>query len=179
MTTSRKPLISALFGQYADSRLIHASLDPINADEIKSRCDFITRLPQGPDGAVWVDYVVDLGDGFDSTYAIAYLLGQKSLDIEGAGMLPRAGAHYGRRPGLSEATRDNYKKRMLNPYKFAFPDSEAPTRTPHTLVKFPGELMLRACQRPLWAKADIDRGFDVGRSMPVCEAWSKPRNIGG
>lgn len=139
LTTGRKALVSGLFGQYADSRLIHASLDPVNACEITSRCDFAKRLAPGADGAVWIDYVVDLGDGFDSTYAIAYLLGQKSLDIKGVGTLPRGQALImGGDQVYPEATRDNYKKRMLNPYAFAFPDSDAPDAVHPPLFLIPG-----------------------------------------
>ena len=30
---------------------------------------------------LWLDYVSDLGDGFDATYSVAYLLGQPKLDV--------------------------------------------------------------------------------------------------
>ncbi|MGH6866009.1 MAG: metallophosphoesterase [Methyloceanibacter sp.] len=122
---ARKAIDAALFGQDADRRLIHAALDIASDDDIKSRCDFSTLLKRGPDGAVWIDYVADLGDGFDSTYAIAYLLGQKSLKIEGVdAALPRGQALImGGDQVYPDATRADYKKRFLRPYAFAFPDT--------------------------------------------------------
>ena len=43
----------------------------------------------GPDGGLWLDYVADLGDGFDATYSVAYLLAQPELTVDGH-RLPRA-----------------------------------------------------------------------------------------
>ncbi len=68
--TARKAINSALFGQYADRRLIHASLDPVTPAAIASRYDLRQTLTAN-DGAIWIDYVADLGDGFEPTYAIA------------------------------------------------------------------------------------------------------------
>ena len=116
VTTGRKAIVSGLFGQYADSRLIHASLDPVDVCAIKTRCDFVEKLPAGADGAVWIDYVVDIGDGFDSTYAIAYLLAQKTLTVEGASEpSPRPGANHGWRPGLSGGYAQQVQKALGDP----------------------------------------------------------------
>lgn len=140
VTTGRKAVVSGLFGQYADSRLIHASLDRVDECEITSRYDFVERLAPGPDDAVWIDYVADLGDGFDATYAIAYLLGQKTLAVDGvADPLPRGQALImGGDQVYPEATRDNYKKRMLTPYKLAFPDSDSPNAVHPPVFLIPG-----------------------------------------
>ena len=145
VTTGRKAVVSGLFGQYADSRLLHASLDPVTGVEIASRCDFAKTIPCGEDGAVWIDYVVDLGDGFDFTYAVAYLLGQKSLQVEGvAHPLPRGQALImGGDQVYPEATRANYKKRMLRPYAFAFPDGDAPEAVHPPLFLIPRHLTRR------------------------------------
>ncbi|MGG7380883.1 hypothetical protein ACQ7B2_19805, partial [Escherichia coli] len=40
---------------------------------------------------LWLDYVADVGDGFDATYSIAYLLAQPSLNLGGIS-LPRGQA---------------------------------------------------------------------------------------
>ena len=74
--------MTTLFGQYADRRLVHAALDsPIIADTlIEECCGGKTGVCGEKDKeAIWLDYVADLGDGFDSTYAIAYLIGQKRI----------------------------------------------------------------------------------------------------
>ena len=67
-------IISQIFGEYADRRLIHAALNAETEANLLGRADL-----QEP---VWIDYVSDLGDGFDATYAIAYLLAQRSLKVD-------------------------------------------------------------------------------------------------
>lgn len=38
-------------------------------------------LPAECDGAVWVDYIADLGDGFETTRAMAYLLDANEVKV--------------------------------------------------------------------------------------------------
>src|SRR3977135_2685880 len=78
-------IVSEVFGQYADRRLIVAALDPISEKDLLQRAkQFVpgTRLENEDDRpptlfeedgqkAVWIDFVADLGDGFDATFAIA------------------------------------------------------------------------------------------------------------
>ncbi len=47
-----------------------------------------TLFDEDDQKAVWIDFVADLGDGFDATYAIASLLSQESL-VVGDVTLPR------------------------------------------------------------------------------------------
>ena len=56
-----KVVVSDLFGQYADRRLIVAALDTATEAELVARA---RKLKLSPDagGAVWVDFVADLGD---------------------------------------------------------------------------------------------------------------------
>src|SRR4051812_34747967 len=75
-------VVSSIFGQYADRRLIIAALDTVPPEEQAKRAkDFRFRLTPDKDGAVWIDWVADLGDGFDSTYAMASLLARKELKV--------------------------------------------------------------------------------------------------
>src|SRR5262245_37779255 len=65
-----------IFGEYADRRTTQHLADPIPSDEplrkgFAFRYDYATGAA---DGAFWVDFVADIGDGFDPTYAIAYLV---------------------------------------------------------------------------------------------------------
>jgi hypothetical protein len=74
--------LSSIFGQYADRRLIIAALDTATPDEHFKRADsFQDRLTKNTDGSMWIDWVADLGDGFDSTYAMASLLSRKELKL--------------------------------------------------------------------------------------------------
>src|SRR5262245_31095642 len=74
--TGVRTVISGLFGQYADQRVLQAALDISDEVKLAERYDYSGEVkpPETPvleaDGTVWVDYVADIGDGFDSTYAI-------------------------------------------------------------------------------------------------------------
>jgi hypothetical protein len=72
-----KVVLSGVFGAYADKRELQAAfpqdvIDHSTGDE------------------VWVDYVSDVGDGFDATYSIAWLLAQEKLDLTGGDPKPAA-----------------------------------------------------------------------------------------
>lgn len=136
---AQKAVASIIFGQYADRRLIRASLDILTDEALAERLGDGSKFKRDKDGAVWIDYVADLGDGFDSTYAIAYLLGQPSLDVEGAGTLPRAGCLImGGDQVYPDATRYDYQTRMKRPYEYAFPDNEAEDAVHPHLFLIPG-----------------------------------------
>lgn len=75
-----------MFGQYADRRLMIAALDTVSAahderltawqidtpEEHASRAEkFRSLLQPDEEGGVWIDWIADLGDGFESTYAVA------------------------------------------------------------------------------------------------------------
>ena len=121
--TARKAINSTTFGQYADRRLIHAAYDSTPLADLAKRYDLRQELQPDEDGAVWIDYVADLGDG-GSTYAISYLVGQKTIDVRCARTLLRGHALImGGDQVYPGASRDAYEKRMKRPYRFAFPDT--------------------------------------------------------
>src|SRR4051794_40675660 len=70
-------IVSDLFGQYADRRLIVAALDTVDKEQDlvdraryfmpgQSNQEVWTFTPDA-EGALWIDFVADLGDGFDAT----------------------------------------------------------------------------------------------------------------
>jgi len=139
LDTARQAIASALFGQYADRRLIQAALDTSGDNQCAARADLSKRITAREDGSVWIDFVADLGDGFDSTYAIAYLLGRPSLDIQGVGALPRGQVLImGGDQVYPTATREEYDRRMRAPYAAAFPDSKNPDADHPLLFLIPG-----------------------------------------
>ena len=123
-----RTIISAVFGQYADQRLIQAVTDPASEGDLVKRYDFCsdtsrpdTCLPTDPDGALWLDYIADVGDGFEATYTMAYLLAQDSLDVRGAGRLPHGELLImGGDQCYPQATREDYRKRLQLPYEWAY-----------------------------------------------------------
>jgi len=124
-----RTIISSVFGQYADQRLMQAVTDPAGDREIGQRYDYSD--PKAPDphrriaaddsGAFWIDYVADVGDGFEPTYTLAYLLAQDSLDVHGAGNLRHGEILImGGDQCDPQATREEYKRRLLLPFGWAF-----------------------------------------------------------
>lgn len=129
-------IVSDVFGQYADRRLIVAALDPAPADELVRRSQqFVPETPfdneddrpptlfsRDEEGALWFDFVADLGDGFDATFAIASLLSQDILEINGS-PLPRGKLLVmGGDEVYPHADPKFYRERLINPYAWAFPD---------------------------------------------------------
>jgi hypothetical protein len=124
-----RTVISSVFGQYADQRLIQAVTDPADDKELANRYDYCELNGAEPHkcvtpdetGAVWVDYVADVGDGFEPTYTTAYLLAQDSLDVRQVGRLRHGEILImGGDQCYPQATREEYKKRLLTPFNWAF-----------------------------------------------------------
>jgi len=133
LKTVKKVVTSTIFGQYADRRLVHASLDLIDPKTVIEKCCGGEKGICGGknEQPIWVDYVADLGDGFDSTYAIAYLIGQKEIQVSEDINLPRADCLImGGDQVYPDASRDDYAKRMERPYEFAFPENNVKGSSP-------------------------------------------------
>jgi len=133
LKTVKKVVTSTIFGQYADRRLVHASLDLVEPEKVIEKCCGGVKGICGEknEQPIWVDYVADLGDGFDSTYAIAYLIGQKEIQVNNDIKLPRAACLImGGDQVYPDASRDDYKRRMERPYKFAFPKNDVKGSSP-------------------------------------------------
>ena len=130
-----RSIISATLGQYTDQRLIQAATDNESEDGLKARYDYSGAssaadaiLPE-KDGAIWVDYIADLGDGFEATYAMAYLLAANELNVSGeptplpAGKLLIMGGDQ----VYPDATKQEYESRLRDPYDWAF-STDTPAR---------------------------------------------------
>ena len=128
-----RTLISAVFGQYADQRLIQAATDPAVGRDLVERYDYCSPAGDDPakcvsvddSGAFWIDYICDIGDGFEATYPMAYLLAQDRLELRGAGALPHGDILImGGDQCYPQATRPEYRKRLQDPYAFALSGNE-------------------------------------------------------
>ncbi|KUL32410.1 metallophosphoesterase [Actinoplanes awajinensis] len=126
LSTGLRALLAILFGAYLDKRELQNALD----------ADFFDHSATA-DGELWLDYVADLGDGFDATYSIAWLLAQPQLTVDGAA-LPRGRLLLmGGDQVYPLASGDGYESRMKGPYRAALP--EAPPGEPRpTLFALPG-----------------------------------------
>jgi hypothetical protein len=115
-------VVSTLFGEYSDKREFQVVLDPPPS----------TPLAYGPadeeEGALWLDFVADLGDGFDSTYTMACLIAQPRLELDGLvdGALPRGRALVmGGDEVYPSPSREEYEHRFRGPYTAALPTADA------------------------------------------------------
>ncbi|MDM4722163.1 metallophosphoesterase [Micromonospora sp. WMMA1363] len=123
ISTGIRTLLAMLFGAYLDKRELQNALDARIARQV------------GPDGGLWLDYVADLGDGFDATYSVAYLLAQRELVVDGH-RLPRAQTLVmGGDQVYPSAAFEAYEDRCKGPYQAALP--VAPPERP-TLFAVPG-----------------------------------------
>lgn len=122
--TGTRHFISRVFGQFADQRIMQATVDgfaPGVLTTVAKRYDYSSKPQFVTDGAFWVDYVSDLGDGFDSTYSVASLIAADNLEIAGAGQLPAAKLLImGGDQVYPDATKQEYDSRLRDPYDWAF-----------------------------------------------------------
>ncbi len=119
LDTAIRVLLSGLLGTYADPRQLQA----LSAIETHDR----SEAPE-----LWLDYVADLGDGWNSTYTVARLLASEQLELGGDGeafatergrILVMGGDQVYPVPKRTE-----YENRLLGPYRAALPctDGDAP-----------------------------------------------------
>lgn len=112
-----RSLLGTLFGQYLDRRETQAALHTTEPH----RCghDYSDK------NEVWIDYVADLGDGWDATYTVAWLLAQPTLQLASpSGPIATQRGHIlvmGGDQVYPTATRQAYQYRTLDPYRSALP----------------------------------------------------------
>ena len=132
--TGLKALMSSTIGKQADRRLLDAVASPqplffdFSVDDAGRKRD-----------ELWLDYVSDLGDGWDSTYAVALTVGQPELalkDTSGVEHTTRAGdvLVFGGDAVYPTASLSEYQARTVRPYEAALRHG----RTPPHLFAVPG-----------------------------------------
>ena len=110
--TAVRVMVSGIFSSYADSRESQAR-EPTEVPDYSERPD------------LWLDYVADLGDGWNSTYTVARLLAAEAitLDSEGETLRVERGRLLvmGGDAVYPVPKADEYENRMLGPYRSAMP----------------------------------------------------------
>lgn len=126
-------LLSDLFGSFADKREVQAALHHGESDPLLQYAD------ESANEDYWFDYVADLGDGFDATYSIAWLLAQPTLRVRGEKEELRRGRllFMGGDQVYPTASRKEYSNRTVGPYRAALPYLEDESKAPH-LYALPG-----------------------------------------
>ncbi|MFP2909801.1 hypothetical protein ACLESD_33100 [Pyxidicoccus sp. 3LFB2] len=132
--TGLKSLLSETIGKQADRRL----LDSVTSPQ-PFFFDFSVDEAGRPRDELWLDYVSDLGDGWDSTYAVALAVAQPALalkDPSGTTHETQAGEVlvFGGDAVYPMASLDEYQARTVRPYEAALGQG----RTPPHLFAIPG-----------------------------------------
>ena len=112
LDTAARVLVSGIFSSYADNRETQALVEANVVD-------------RSGEGELWLDYVADLGDGWNPTYTVARLLATDSLELDWDGkpyptergrLLVMGGDQVYPVPTAGE-----YENRFLGPYRSAMP----------------------------------------------------------
>ncbi len=120
ITTGAQSLVAEIFGSYADKRELQGSL-PADVHEHATTDE------------LWLDYVADLGDGFDATYSIASLLAADEL-TPGTEPLPRGQILVmGGDQVYPAASTGAYEDRTKGVYRAALPVAPDPAPTLYAL----------------------------------------------
>ena len=108
--------IANIFGRHSDTRLIEALAS-------QPQADFDYSLGHA-EGDFWLDYAADIGDGWNSTYAVADAIATPELTLEFAGTkeTTRAGRVlvFGGDVVYPYPSRNEYEVRTETPYRMAF-----------------------------------------------------------
>lgn len=137
MRTGIKAAEAGLFGSFADRREVIAALSP----GIENAPGF----SYAGKSEVWFDYICDTGDGWNATYAIACLAGQKQLDVAAAQdgekppLLPRADfTILGGDEVYPTATMEDYQSRLIDPFYCADTTPPVSYKDQPTVYALPG-----------------------------------------
>lgn len=137
-------VLSKLFGAYADNREIQALRPNLPLEGVSNGAQSGDQ-PTGDYGdqeELWLDYVSDLGDGFNSTYAVAQLLAAETLEVEAEGQ--RFQTQRGRVLVMGgdqvypTATSEEYQNRLAGPYRAALSFVDPEHMPPPHLYAVPG-----------------------------------------
>lgn len=137
--TAVEVVISSIFGRHADYRLMEAvsSGDAPIFDYTRKwtvgegeRDEPTTDAPERAD--LWLDYVGDVGDGWNSTYAIAHYLAQKELTLANPANPTSCRTKrgevliFGGDQVYPIANRAEYLERLVQPYETALCRTQSP-----------------------------------------------------
>ncbi|MDQ1598561.1 MAG: hypothetical protein QOD68_35, partial [Actinomycetota bacterium] len=118
--TAKFVALSSVFGTYADKREAQAIAPTEPFHDHSTAHD------------TWIDYVSDVGDGFNATYSMAYLLAQPKLDVtseDGEESVPTTRGSVlvmGGDEVYPSASARAYEEKTKGPYNAAMPHSDDP-----------------------------------------------------
>lgn len=118
-------LVSGAFSELLDKRELAAGLPGYGEDldaEAAPLEPFKSSAYRDEDGALWLDYVADIGEGFDPTYTVAWCISRPALELE-PGLVTKRGRVLvlGGDQVYPSASWEDYRDRFVGPYKAALP----------------------------------------------------------
>ncbi|MBE9600736.1 hypothetical protein [Pedobacter sp. MC2016-24] len=78
LNVALKSVISGTFGNYADRRELQAALSKDSDEDSRQLRERLVTERQ----EIWIDFICDTGDGFDSTYSVAKKAAQRQLVVQ-------------------------------------------------------------------------------------------------
>lgn len=113
MRTGLRTAVATTIGAFADPREMHAALNPRDSNP---------PIQVPGDGDVWIDYLADTGDGWNSTYSMALCVSHDVELPEHQLTLPRADVLLlGGDQVYPTPAHTGYRTRFLDPFRAAFP----------------------------------------------------------
>src|SRR5215204_530278 len=120
--TAKKTMISTIIGANADPRLISPATAKGGffdySHDFKDGAEFEPNDKERQE--IWFDYVSDVGDGWNSTYSVAYTLAQETLDVAGEQLTRGEVLIFGGDGVYPTANSEEYEKKLVVPYQRAF-----------------------------------------------------------
>lgn len=120
ISTGFDVLVSTMFGRHSDYRLLEA----LATSEAEDVFDYTSDETGATRNEIWIDYVADTGDGWNSTYAVAYWITRALLsarDERGVQVTTRSGRLlvFGGDQVYPSANRRDYQDRLVRPFETA------------------------------------------------------------
>jgi hypothetical protein len=114
LRTALRTAIATTMGAFADPREVQAALKPAEHNPP-------IEIGADSDGGVWIDYLADTGDGWDSTYSIAMCVSQPARLVGQAELPPGRVLLLGGDQVYPTPAQGGYRTHFLDPFRAAFP----------------------------------------------------------
>jgi hypothetical protein len=137
--TGQKTVISSIIGEYADPRAGAAEATrgkffdyslqlkergALETPVERTEHEDFNPVESKPREEIWIDYVADVGDGWNSTYAVAYNMALPTLSADGHDTPRGEILVFGGDGVYPTASTNEYENRLTIPYKIAFNTGE-------------------------------------------------------
>ncbi|MBZ0203496.1 MAG: hypothetical protein K8I03_10825, partial [Ignavibacteria bacterium] len=132
-STAFKSVVSALIGSQSDRRLILAL-----ASSEKEFYDYsihysgdknkVIPEPDKKRKEIWIDFIADTGDGWNSTYSVAYYASKRALDLKINNRDHKTNRGnvliFGGDEVYPTPSKQRYRNRLINPFEQAIGDDK-------------------------------------------------------